>query len=410
MIELVYSHTEKQQQSSEDLPYIPKNIRQVGNIMDSQKIYVEDYVVTHIKQSIKSEIGSSQMFILLGKRNSSNGVNYYFVSGAIRVSNIEFSKQIPILTTEHWAEIYEIIKKNFDTLDILGWVLSQGESARTRAEEFLTFHNLHFSFPFSLFSLIDSQEEEEKLYIFQNNSFQKQPGYYIYYEKNESMQEYMIAQKGADKKVVKEPGEKAVQEFRTRVRKVQRSARQSRMKKMTYGFCSLALVVACGSGITMMNNAEKMKKMETTIEALSSKLYNGVMKEEGAPALTKPLVENVAGEVHPIDSTLEPIHTDPSSESDPIGTDNSADIANVAEEQGNSDGENNGSDTQESQSQLTGGAILERGYYIVQKGDTLLKISRAIYGSDGYVQKLSKENNLTNQDQIFEGQKLKLPD
>ena len=48
-------------------------------------------------------------------------------------------------------------------------------------------------------------------------------------------------------------------------------------------------------------------------------------------------------------------------------------------------------------------------YYTVKKGDTLAEISRKMYSTDKYTSRLAQANNLSNADEIYEGQKILIP-
>ena len=47
--------------------------------------------------------------------------------------------------------------------------------------------------------------------------------------------------------------------------------------------------------------------------------------------------------------------------------------------------------------------------YVVQKGDTLLEISRKIYGRDDRIEAICSLNGIRDSDRILAGQKLLLP-
>lgn len=51
----------------------------------------------------------------------------------------------------------------------------------------------------------------------------------------------------------------------------------------------------------------------------------------------------------------------------------------------------------------------DNGFYIVEKGDTLEKISRKAYGDTKHIEAISKMNGLENGNLIYIGQKLLLP-
>lgn len=49
-------------------------------------------------------------------------------------------------------------------------------------------------------------------------------------------------------------------------------------------------------------------------------------------------------------------------------------------------------------------------FYIVKNGDSLSRISEKIFSSIKYVDEIKKLNNIENEDMIYEGQKLWIPD
>ena len=52
---------------------------------------------------------------------------------------------------------------------------------------------------------------------------------------------------------------------------------------------------------------------------------------------------------------------------------------------------------------------LKQGYYIVQKGDSLVGICRKIYQTTAMMEKLCEANNIEDMDAIYAGQYLTLP-
>ena len=55
------------------------------------------------------------------------------------------------------------------------------------------------------------------------------------------------------------------------------------------------------------------------------------------------------------------------------------------------------------------GQYLAQGYYIVQKGDSLVGICRKIYQTTAVMDKICEANGIDNPDAIYEGQYLTLP-
>ena len=67
----------------------PKNVRQVGNVSDEPKIYVEDYVDTYLNQLRQKAIDSPVGAALIGEIMSVEGQNVVYISGALRMKELE---------------------------------------------------------------------------------------------------------------------------------------------------------------------------------------------------------------------------------------------------------------------------------------------------------------------------------
>ena len=83
---------------------MPENIRQMGEIGDGLRVYMEDYVMTYIRK-VFNEKQENAIVILLGKRGKEDASGCEFIYGVVPVDcNImEGTKE---LTTEKWNKIY----------------------------------------------------------------------------------------------------------------------------------------------------------------------------------------------------------------------------------------------------------------------------------------------------------------
>lgn len=59
MIEILYQNGETDASEEEGYFHIPRNIRQIGDIPEQRKIYVEDYVYTYLMNMIKESMGDT---------------------------------------------------------------------------------------------------------------------------------------------------------------------------------------------------------------------------------------------------------------------------------------------------------------------------------------------------------------
>ena len=88
---------------------IPKNVRQIGNVSDSPKIYVEDYVVSYIKQMNGMAQNKDIAIALYGRRTTENGVAYLFAYGSAKLNFLQ--KPIRHLSQAQEQEIEKLRKK-----------------------------------------------------------------------------------------------------------------------------------------------------------------------------------------------------------------------------------------------------------------------------------------------------------
>ena len=61
----------------------PKNVRQIGNVSDEPKIYMEDYVDTYLNQLRPKAIDSPVAALLTGEIVEQEGQAVVYISGAL---------------------------------------------------------------------------------------------------------------------------------------------------------------------------------------------------------------------------------------------------------------------------------------------------------------------------------------
>ena len=67
----------------------PKNVRQIGNVSDEPKIYVEDYVDTYLNQLKEKAAKEPVMAVLAGEIVTQEGQEVVYISGAVRVEEVK---------------------------------------------------------------------------------------------------------------------------------------------------------------------------------------------------------------------------------------------------------------------------------------------------------------------------------
>lgn len=186
MIEIICRENEQEEQEIK----LPKNIRQVGNPRGRHKIYMEDYVYTYLQNQAKSKQKTAA--VLMGNSYTNKDMRYTFVQGAIECGQAMFQFDSIYLDESFWKYIYMESQEYFKGINIVGWFVGEKGEAMHLSPNIESAHRKYFAGRDKVLMLMDAQEDEEVFYVYEQGYLQKREGYYIYYEKNIPMQEYMI--------------------------------------------------------------------------------------------------------------------------------------------------------------------------------------------------------------------------
>ena len=88
----------------------PKNVRQIGNVSDTPKIYVEDYVDTFLNQICDKADKEQAGAFLVGKKEVTEGQECLYIFGAICM---EFSDTIVKLLRFENYDLWSKVKSKF---------------------------------------------------------------------------------------------------------------------------------------------------------------------------------------------------------------------------------------------------------------------------------------------------------
>ena len=356
----------------------PKNVKQIGNVSDEPKIYVEDYVDTYLGQ-LKEMAGKKPAgAFLTGEILTLEGQAVVFVSGAIQMKQVEIEGTEIRIGEDVLAQAEEDRMKYFPSSEIVGWCLVSNGRPFGMIRETVRLHEKIFTKEHSVFVWADLLEEDDIYYAYKYGELMQMGGHFIYYERNPAMQNYMI---GVRRKIGVTPSEmvedRAAKDFRLAVREQMSEKKQHNHFKAAYVSSVFLLIVVLVIGVTAINNYDKMESVQGTLETLSQKT-SGTQEQANA--------ESTSEEVS---KTLEEEASQPSEKV----------IENKPEE----------NETAETIVYLDESQLTEDDYYTVQKGDTLDSISRAVYGDSSEVDAICRMNGLSDGNLIYVGQKLLLP-
>ena len=430
MIEFVYKEKAKEEGPERKLD-LPKNVRQIGEPEENRKIYIEDYVITYLKRFAKEEPLGSRIAVLLGDSERMGGIPYLFIRSAVALKELEYSEGGIPFTDEVWAEVYSAVKEYFPAQDILGWFLSVPGYPMELDPGLARIHVNCFGGVDKVLLAAEPTDGDEDFFAYENGRLTRQKGYYIFYEKNEAMQRFMIDTGDGESIDEKEQFEdRAIKSFRAIVQEKKDISGQKRVMTFLYTASTFLVMVVLVIGITLINNYEKMEGLEMALSDISRTLESQEAEEALAetenvdagptaaeptaaePTATEPAAtEPAAAEVQPAEEAEQEAAEKPEQEA---AGETEREAAGESEQ---GSGEESGQEEpkaaeqeeppQEAQEAAAEDAIPET--YTVQKGDTLLGISRRIYGRDDQIDAICSLNGIDDSDRILAGQKLLLP-
>ncbi len=104
---------------------LPKNITQIGQSDNTCKIYVEDYVVSYIKQLNHLAESKEMAVAMYGVRKEEAGMSYLFFYGAAKLDFLQ--KETRHLSQAQQQEVERLRRKYFEDYVFLGYRLLNGE-------------------------------------------------------------------------------------------------------------------------------------------------------------------------------------------------------------------------------------------------------------------------------------------
>ena len=249
-------------------PKLPKNVRQIGDPDQVVRLYVEDYVNTYLKRLYPSGRQTMRVGVLLGSAEQYDGTPYIFIDGAMELEDVETEGEKILFSESSWKKLYSAMETAFPKRTVQGWFLCGGPSSQLSPLNYWKQHSQYFAGKNQLMYLNHGLEGEEAVYVTSEDGFYRLKGHYIYYERNQMMQDYMISRKDV-RRVESGSHEKVIKDFRQRMtaRKEQAGARQ-RTAGVLGMACGILSVAVLAGGVVLMNNYQKMRQMEGVLASV----------------------------------------------------------------------------------------------------------------------------------------------
>lgn len=439
---------------------IPKNVRQIGNVSDTPKIYVEDYVDTFFSQLCDKAGESPVGAFLVGDIQSTEEEEYVYIYGAIQMHELKLSGTEYVLDEDTWKHAYEDCKQYFEDGEMLGWFVAHAGVPLTAEDRVVKLHKKSFPKTNTVFIMKDPEEKEEAYFVHKLDDLMEIGGHFTYYEKNPCMQNYMISTRKKNGASPTETVEdQAAKDFRSIVRSREELMMKQRSNRMMYALSTCLVLLVVIMGVATMNNFDKMKSVQNTLENLSgvSKSDDGqVQQTDGkVTSVGDPSTgENAAqtggmpdaggqtqeagqagtqsgtdGQAGAQDETAGQVGSQEAADGQAQAKDPAAGQTQTGEnvQAGETASADAGGGTPQEPSAETGGSASAAGtpegsdgsgagenngsdgIYVVEQGDTLAIISQKLYGDISHVDAISRMNGLSDGNLIYIGQKLLLP-
>ena len=219
---------------------LPKNIRQIGEIRGAEKICIEDYVMTCIHKKEPQE-KDGYLGIFYGEQRKEEDGIYLFLRGILEIPDGE-EEAVK-------KELEEQKEKYFPDWDVQGCcVIGQYPTERMKLAEKLN--------PMSMQLIYHLQEQEENLYWTVEGCYKKLRGYFVFYEQNRRMQQYLADEFKEDRVEIESIPDKAIKSFREKVR-IKGEKRTGSMLKLASSFFVVAALVIGAIAVTRMDDIRK---------------------------------------------------------------------------------------------------------------------------------------------------------
>lgn len=441
---------------------MPKNIKQIGKTGHNPEIYIEDYAESYLRRLSECDYTECRAAVLVGEVVQLEKNRVVFVQGAVEAEGAVQENELHF-TQAVWDTVYEQMKTYFPNREVVGWFLG-GPGFLLEAEEMLLRTHLdQFAGKDRIFYKVDSVEKEARFYLYERSCLCSRSGFYIYYEKNEEMQNYMLSRKmthstefgfeeptvkelrqilqkkqqeqqeasaelvhkrSGKQSVLKQKGMGKIQEDlsvqeREEAEKQEKSDLQvasagqnvSGVTRLFYIAGTLAAFTILIIGMAVLQNLEPQESMQNTLNPQNvGELLSPT--PEFLPQITKTQTQMQEEESKDIFSYLESqgVILNQTVTEVPVASEVPTKAADI--EPTTKPTVTPTSVPGESEEVLSDNSIYAESYisYTVQPGDTLAGICYRQYGNTVRMQEVQTINQIANENKIYSGQVLLLPE
>jgi len=419
---------------------LPANIKQIGSIDDGLRIYIEDYVCTFLHQYAEAGGFNERIAMLVGRHMVIDGQSILFVGGAIHGKYAEKHEGYLRFSDKSIDYTEEMLEEHFPGMEVVGWMQSQPSYGTYLNQNYGAYHLRQFRKPYQVMFVADPLERVNAFYTVNPSAVKPSEriiqlgGYFIYYEKNANMHEYMLANKsieytpkppqyvenindaddddesplmfnernirnerdfGDSRFSTYDDGRISKNKTKERDRERERdetrgagsarkrtSSDQSRATNLLASLCAVLFIVCFVMGVGLIRNQDRIEQLELTVQQFSianRDLALVVASAENVPAFAETGFGEDSAHVMAGEFTNESA----------LNLDETALLPNLVDEPAL--------------------VMPVPETYTIQPGDSLLGISIRFFGDAGMVEEILILNGIENADHIVAGRTIALP-
>ncbi len=428
MIEVVYKYEEGEKQNREktDLGFkLPKNIKQIGGGESSVQVYMEDNVALYLNKIPDNE-ENIRYGVLVGSVKQSGGYTYIFVKGALDVKEV-FDNTV-LFSDDIWISLNDEIHRYFQGEKVVGWFLSQSFASQNQLSRLKRVHMDNFAGMDKVFFRVDRDEEEESFFVYDNDILRKLSCYHIYYEKNPSMEDYVLGtnadinfkrsihttekagiienqiskiKENINLKRDKEIKENEMKNIEEENEELNEGKSYSKYGKLLSKASSFLIIGALAATLAVMGKQGKLdnltSEMKSMVNGIMNKTENtgdngDVISVNGVPKESEKKEETTTGNENET-TTPEAESTTPE-DTTPVSQEPTQPETTLPPE---------------TQSETVSVTPAQTNYYTVTKGETLYSICMKLYGNTNNINTIIELNHLESADSICYGEELIVP-
>ena len=187
MAEIKYESKQKEEKKQQ----LPNNRRQMGQPQEAElEVFIEDYAFSFAKSLAEKDYTGCVVGVLVGEHRKIEDREKILVRGVLEARDV-LVRDMVCFTENNWAGIYQDIREYFPQEQIVGWYLGGPGFLLEDEERQKKIQKDNFGGGDKILLKVDSIEKEQSVLYYGEKGMQELPGYYIYYEKNEEMQDYI---------------------------------------------------------------------------------------------------------------------------------------------------------------------------------------------------------------------------